>query len=76
MKELTYPRERTLGTITLVLGLIAWLGLIVGSFGVALIILGLGFILYLFAQSSLIAHIKGNGVELSETQFPDYTSNS
>ncbi|MGY5451098.1 M48 family metalloprotease [Agarivorans sp. MS3-6] len=71
MKHLTYPRERTLGTITLVLGLIAWLALIIGSFGIALILLALGFILYLFAQSSLIAHIKGNGVELSEQQFPD-----
>jgi len=74
LKHLTYPRENTLGTITLVLGLIAWLGLIIGSFGIALIVLALGFVLYLFVQSSLIAHIKGNGVELSEQQFPDLYS--
>ncbi len=74
MNHLTYPRERTLGAITLVLGLLAWLGLIIGSFGTALIILAIGFVLYLFVQSSLIAHIKGNGVELSETQFPDLYS--
>ena len=71
MNELVYPRERTLGAITLVLGLLVWLGLIVGTFGGALIVLALGFVLYLFAQSALIAHIKGNGVELSEAQFPD-----
>jgi Zn-dependent protease with chaperone function/type II secretory pathway pseudopilin PulG len=71
MNQLIYPRERTLGTITLVLGLIVWLGLIVGTFGSALIALAIGFILYLFIQSTLIAHIKGNGVELSEAQFPD-----
>jgi Zn-dependent protease with chaperone function/type II secretory pathway pseudopilin PulG len=71
MNELVYPRERTLGTITLVLGLLVWLGLIVGTFGGALLALALGFVLYLFAQSTLIAHIKGNGVELSEIQFPD-----
>ena len=71
MKHLTYPKERTLGAITLVLGLIAWLALIIGSFGTALIVLAVGFVLHLFIQSSLIAHIKGNGVELSETQFPD-----
>ena len=71
MNELVYPRERTLGTITLVLGLLVWLGLIIGTFGVALIVLALGFLLYLFAQSALIAHIKGNGVELSVAQFPD-----
>jgi Zn-dependent protease with chaperone function/type II secretory pathway pseudopilin PulG len=71
MDELVYPRERTLGTVTLVLGLLVWLGLIVGTLGGALIGLALGFVLYLFIQSTLIAHIKGNGVELSEVQFPD-----
>ena len=71
MNELVYPRERTLGAITLVLGLLAWLLLIVGTFGVALAILAFGFILYLFVQSTLIAHIKGNGVQLSERQFPE-----
>ena len=71
MNELVYPRERTLGTITLVLGILVWLALIVGTFGGALIALALGFLVYLFAQSALIGHIKGNGVELSESQYPD-----
>ena len=71
MDELVYPRERSLGTLTLVLGLLAWLLLIVGTFGTALLILALGFVAYLFVQSALIAHIRGNGVELSESQFPD-----
>ena len=42
MNELVYPRERTLGTITLVIGLLIWLGLIVGTFGIALIALAVG----------------------------------
>ncbi len=71
MNELVYPRERTLGAITLVLGLLFWLVLIVGTLGIALLLLLAGFVLYLFAQSTLIAHIKGNGVELSERQFPE-----
>lgn len=71
MNNLVSPREPLLARITLVLGLLAWLGLIAGTFGVALIILAVGFIFYLFAQSALIAHIKGNSVELTEAQFPD-----
>ncbi|MDA3878126.1 MAG: M48 family metalloprotease [Halothiobacillus sp.] len=71
MEELVYPRERTLGMVTLVLGLLAWLALIVGTFGIVLIWMIFGFVVYLFVQSALIAHIRGNGVELSETQFPD-----
>jgi Zn-dependent protease with chaperone function len=71
MNDLVYPRERVLGTITLVLGLVVWFGLIVGTFGGALLWLAMGFLFYLFAQSALIAHVKGNGVELSEAQFPD-----
>jgi len=64
MQELIYSRERTLGNITLLLGLLVWLALIAGTFGGALIGLAIGFILYLFIQSGLIAHLKGNGVEL------------
>ena len=71
MKDFVYPRERTLSTITLVIGLLIWIGLIAGTFGIALIWLLVGFVFYLFAQSTLIAHIKGNGVELSAAQFPD-----
>jgi Zn-dependent protease with chaperone function/type II secretory pathway pseudopilin PulG len=71
MDELVYPRERSLGAITLVLGIAVWIGLVAGTFGGAIIGLLVGFVLYLFAQSALIAHIKGNGVELSEAQFPD-----
>lgn len=71
MSELVYPQERTLGGITLILGVLVWFVVIVGSFGTALIGLLIGFISYLFAQSALIAHIKGNGIELTEKQFPD-----
>ena len=69
--ELVYPRERTLGTITLVLGIIAWLLIIVGTVGIALVYLLIGFLFYLFAQSALIAWLRGNGVLLSSQQLPD-----
>lgn len=70
MNEWIHPRERTLGRITLVLGVLVWIGLLVGTFGAALIGLGIGFLFYVFVQSALVAHIKGNGVELTAQQFP------
>lgn len=70
-EDLVYPRERVLGTVTLVLALLVWVVLVVGTVGVALALLGLFAIVYLFAHSALIAHVKGNGVELSTEQFPD-----
>ena len=71
MEALVYPRERTLGTLTLVIGMLIWVLLIVGTIGIALIYLLFGFIFYLFAHSALIAYIKGNCVELTAQQFPD-----
>ncbi len=69
--ELVYPKEKTLGTITLVLGLLAWLLIIVGTLGLALVYLLFGFLFYLFAQSALISWVRGNGVLLSAQQLPD-----
>src|SRR5690349_308339 len=71
MNDLVYPRERTLGKLTLVLGILAWIALIVGTGGVALAALLAGFVVYLFLHSALISHIKGNGVQLTEAQFPE-----
>ncbi len=71
MNDLVYPKERTLGRITLVLGIIVWLALLIGTMGGLLIGLLIGFLGYAFAQSALIAYIRGNGVELSPQQFPD-----
>ncbi|HEY4958616.1 MAG TPA: peptidase M48, partial [Caldimonas sp.] len=69
--ELVYPGERSLGAITLVLGLMVWLVIVVGTLGIALVYLALGFVFYLFAQSALIAWLRGNGVLLSTQQLPD-----
>lgn len=71
MKEWVHPRERSLGRLLLVLGALVWLGLVVGTLGAVLLALLLGFVLYVFAQSALLAHVRGNGVELSAEQFPD-----
>lgn len=69
--ELVYPREYTLSKITLILGILFWVLMLAGTFGIMLVYVLIGYVLYLFAQSALIAHIKGNGVEVTEAQFPD-----
>jgi Zn-dependent protease with chaperone function/Tfp pilus assembly protein PilE len=66
-----YSRERTLGTITLVLGLIGWLIIAIASFGTILVYLLIGAIAYLFAQSAWVVHLRGTAVQISPTQFPD-----
>ena len=71
MDPWVYPRERSLGTITLVLGLLVWALLVLGTLGIALIYVLFGFIAYVFAQSAVIAWIKGTAVKLSPTQLPE-----
>jgi Zn-dependent protease with chaperone function/type II secretory pathway pseudopilin PulG len=66
-----YSRERTLGTITLVLGLIGWVLITLASFGTILIYILIGAIAYLFAQSAWVVHIRGTAVQISPTQYPD-----
>jgi Zn-dependent protease with chaperone function len=68
---LIYPREQTLGKITLVLGLLGWVTIIFGTFGLALVYVAIGFTAYVFAQSAWVARIRGNAVQLSAQQFPD-----
>ena len=69
--ELVYPRERTLFAVLAALSAIIWLAVVVGTLGIALLYVLLFFVIYLFAQSGFIAHIKGTGVRVSEEQFPD-----
>lgn len=71
MSSLVYSKEKTLEKITLILGGFFWILLLAGTFGLILIGLLIGYVFYLFVQSALIAHIKGNGVRLTAKQFPD-----
>lgn len=71
MDALVYPHERSLGRLTLVLGLIAWVAIIVGTFGLALVYVLMAFIAYVFTQSAFISWIRGTAVKLSPQQFPD-----
>ncbi len=69
--NLVYKNEKTLFTILLLISSLVWLAIVVGTFGAALIYLLFFFIFYCFAQSALISYLKGTGVKISESQFPD-----
>lgn len=71
LQSLVYKNEKTLFTILAVVSGIFWFALTLGTLGIALIYLALFYVAYLFAHSALISWIKGNGVKISQQQFPD-----
>lgn len=71
VETLIYRNEPTLFTIHLALASVYWLALILVTKGGLLLFLPLYFLGYVFAQSALLAYLKGNGIKLSSTQFPE-----
>src|SRR5512139_4130359 len=69
--DLVYPTEPPLFAISLVISVVFWLLVLVGTLGFALFYAALFFVFYLFAQSALIAYIKGTAVKITPHQFPD-----
>lgn len=69
--NLVYKNEKPLFAILLVISLLMWTGLIVGTFGSALLVLLSFYIAYLFAQSAFISYLKGTGVKITASQFRD-----
>ncbi len=69
--DLIYRKEKTLFSIMLVISIIVWLLVLIGTVGGALVYLLGFFIFYCFAQSALISYLKGTGVRISQNQFPD-----
>lgn len=66
-----YRHEKPLFTIACIVASLLWLLLLAGTFGLILIYLLLGLIVYLFIQSGFIAYLKGTGVKVTAEQYPD-----
>lgn len=71
MEKPVYKNERVLFAISFIIATLVWGAVLYYSNGVALAILPIGFLLYLFAQSGLISYLKGSGVLVSPAQYPD-----
>ena len=69
--DLVYKNEKPLFITAATISAIFWIALTVGTFGILLIYLLLGYIFFLFAHSAFISHLKGSGVKISEEQYPD-----
>jgi Zn-dependent protease with chaperone function/type II secretory pathway pseudopilin PulG len=69
--ELVYKNEKRLFSLMLVLSVLVWVLVLIGTAGMVLLYALFAFLFYCFAQSALISYIKGNGVRITEEQFPD-----
>ena len=69
--NLLNPEQRRLGAVALLLGIVLWCISITASPGSVLLALAVGWLIYLFAQSAVLAHTQGHAVELTSEQFPD-----
>ena len=71
MNELVYRNETTLRAIALVLSIVIWVALLLGTVGVLLLWLLLLALFALIAHSALIAHLRGNAIRINARQMPD-----
>jgi Zn-dependent protease with chaperone function/type II secretory pathway pseudopilin PulG len=69
--ELVYKNEKRLFGLMLGLSVLVWVLVLIGTAGMVLLYALFAFLFYCFAQSALISYIKGNGVRITEEQFPD-----
>ena len=69
--ELPYKNEKKLFIISCVIAAIFWLLITAVTLGTVFIYLLLLYLFFLFAHSAFISHLKGNGVRITEEQFPD-----
>ncbi len=69
--DLVYRNEKTLFRIAVVISVIFWIALIVGTLGIALIYILFGYLAFLFAHSAFVSHLEGTGVRITESQYPD-----
>src|SRR5882757_3320071 len=71
MDKLVYPHEPVLKGIALVVATVIWLALLIGTVGGLLLYVLAFFVFYLFAQSALIAYVRGTAVQITAVQMPD-----
>lgn len=82
MNKLIFGHDRTLNVVTLVLGALIWVAALYalialggmkalsGMITIVILAAAFTFLVYIFARSAAVAHLHGNGIQVSETQLP------
>jgi Zn-dependent protease with chaperone function len=71
LESLRTPEERSLRTACLVVTCILGLVLVVCTFGVILLYVGMFLLMNYFVLAVMLAHIRGNGVKVGPQQLPE-----
>jgi hypothetical protein len=61
---LQYANEKPVYRIAWTVSVLAWLAIVVGTFGAALLWIGIFGLAYLFAQSAFISYVRGSAVQV------------
>lgn len=69
MDFLVHPKEKTYFTVCLVVSILIYLGLIISLIGLFYLIMG--GIAFFFLHGIFVGGIRGNGIRISEQQFPE-----
>jgi Zn-dependent protease with chaperone function len=69
--NLIYKHEKPLFIISFFLSIVFWVVFTVGTLGVLLLFLLIGYVFLLFAHASFISYLKGSAVKISKDQYPD-----
>jgi Zn-dependent protease with chaperone function len=69
--DLIYKNEKKLFLIAAVISSVFWIAITIGTIGIVLVYLLLGYVFFLFAHSAFISHLKGSGVRISQDQSSD-----
>ncbi len=69
--DLRYKNEKPLFVIAAILAGVFWTLLLLGTIGLLLLYLLIGYVAFLFAHSAFISYLQGTGVKITEEQYPD-----
>lgn len=69
--KLIYQKEKRLFIWSMTISIVAWITIAVTTFGAALLFIGLAALGFYMMEQLYVAHMKGFGIKVTESQYPD-----